>query len=244
MHGAAIKNPNLNNASYFIVDQGASPCCESSSRYIFTDTRGLSKSRNIAINECSADILLISDDDVRHFDEVEAIILSEFARTGADILTFQITTPEGHPFKTYNPSAFTHSARSVMRVNSIEIAVRVKSVKDKGLKFDEEFGLGARYPTGEEIIFLSDALKAGLNVRYVPVPIVVHPVESSGGSLFKNDPLIGAKGAMFCRIFGFGGYFACTAFAVKHHKKSGYGFLGFMSRILKGAYEYRNGCSV
>lgn len=244
MYGAAIKNPNFKKASYFFVDQGTSPCCDSSSRYVFTATRGLSISRNTAISECSSDIILISDDDVRHFDEVEATVLSEFARTGADILTFQIMTPEGHPFKSYSPSAFTHSARSVMRVNSIEIAMRLKSVKDKGLKFDEEFGLGGRYPTGEEIIFLSDALKAGLDVRYVPVPIVVHPAESSGGSLFKNSRLIGAKGAMFCRIMGFGGYFACMAFAVKHHKKSGYGLLGFMSRIWKGAYEYRNGSTV
>jgi hypothetical protein len=107
-----------------------------------------------------------------------------------------------------------------------------------GISFDLTFGLGAKYPTGEEIIFLIDAYRAGLDIRFMPVPIVIHPKESSGSNLYKNDPLIKAKGAMFARIFGHLAAFHCAAFAVKHHKKSGYSLPGVLRRILGGYFEY------
>lgn len=243
MNGKALKTPHFSDARYMIVDQGTTPMGHGDSKYFYMPTRGLSLSRNVALDECRSDVLLVADDDVCHVDGVEEIVINEFLRTGADIITFQIVTPEGVAFKPYAPSRFCHRVRSIMRVNSIEIAMRVESVRNVGVRFDTAFGLGAKYPTGEEIIFLADALKAGLDVRYAPVPIVVHPAESSGSSLLKNDRLIRAKGAMFRRIFGLGGYVAAMAFAVRHHGKSGYGLFGFLVRIFSGVSGFCRGGS-
>jgi hypothetical protein len=70
------------------------------------------------------------------------------------------------------------------------------------LFFDLDFGLGSLYPSGEEYIFLTDALKLGLNVGYFPVVIGIHPDSSSGDDFFSSPIKIQAKRQMFIRIFG------------------------------------------
>ena len=129
--------------------------------------------------------------------------------------------------------------KSIMKVSSIEIAFRINSIKIKNLKFDEKFGLGTNNPTGEEAIFLSDALKQGLKILYIPLPIVFHPKESSGGMFKDNPKLIRAKGAMFYRIFGIWGYLVSFLFALKKYRMSNYKFFKFLTYMLEGINKYK-----
>ncbi|RXJ95887.1 hypothetical protein CRU94_04550 [Arcobacter sp. AHV-9/2010] len=203
--------------------------------------KGLSKSRNRALEHCTSDIALISDDDVEYVDDLEYIILKAFKENpDADIITFQVKTPDGEFFKdNYKDKSFYHNQKTIMRVSSVEIAFRVDKIKKNCIKFDEDFGLGTNYPTGEEAILLSDALKKGLKILYIPLPIVIHPKESSGG-MFKNNPkLLEAKGAMFFRIFGLSGYFISFLFAIKKYKMSNNSLLGFYKLMLQGIKEYK-----
>lgn len=203
--------------------------------------KGLSKSRNRALEHCTSDIALISDDDLEYVDNMEEIILSAFIENpDADIITFQVKTPENHLFKdNYKVKPFYHNQKTIMRVSSVEIAFRIDKIKNNHIKFNEDFGLGANYPTGEEAVFLNDALKKGLRILYIPIPIVIHPKESSGG-MFKNNPqLLKAKGAMIFRIFGFSGYFVSFLFALIKYKMSNYSLLEFYILMLKGIKEYK-----
>lgn len=203
--------------------------------------KGLSKSRNRAIEYCDSDIALISDDDVEYIENFEEIIVKSFEENpDVDIITFQIKTPDGELFKdNYQKFKFMHNMRSIMKVSSIEIAFRINSIKIKKLKFDEKFGLGTNYPTGEEVIFLSDALKQGLKILYIPLPIVFHPKESSGGMFKDNPKLIQAKGAMFYRIFGIWGYLVSFLFAFKKYRMSNYKFFKFLTYMLEGINKYK-----
>lgn len=238
MHGRGVLS-QFAARHYFIIDQGIKPVERvGASDYVFLTSRGLSISRNVAVERCGTEFLLFSDDDVVHLSGVPERIIEEFDKTNADIVTFTAQTPDGEFFKQYAGQGFRHTMRSVFRVSSIEIAVRVSAVRRAGLKFDEEFGLGAKYPTGEEIVFLADALRAGLIVRFCPFPIVVHPKESSGARLYRNDSLIRAKGAMFGRVFPFFGWTLSMAFAVKHYQASGYSFAKFMRLILDGYFQF------
>lgn len=236
VNGKLLRNIIPENS--VIVDQGALPNVFQNCFYIHSTEFGLSKSRNLAINNCSGAYCLISDDDVVFKDNVGHIIQSWFEKTNADILTFQIETPDGGQFKPYPQQAFKHTLRSLFRVSSIEIAFRRQSVQAAGLSFDERFGLGATFPTGEEVIFLTDAYRAGLNIHYVPVPIVIHPVESSGSALFHNDALLMAKGAMFVRALGLKGLLACVMFARAKYKYTGYSFSKVVTRMFKGVWQY------
>lgn len=205
--------------------------------------KGLSKSRNRAIELCDSDIALISDDDVKYIDNIDNIITNAFKENpNADIITFQIKTPENQLFnENYKSSKFTHNIKTIMSVSSVEIAFRTQSIRTKNLLFDEKFGLGTKYPTGEEAIFLNDAIKKGLKVIFLPIPIVLHPKESSGGMFNNNPDLIKAKGAMLYRIFGNISYLVSILFAIKKFKISNYSLIEFISYMYDGIYCYKKG---
>ncbi len=201
--------------------------------------KGLSKSRNHALDHATGEICLLSDDDLYYKEDIEGLVIQAFREhPTADIITFQIETPDGKAFNTYGDKPFWHNKRSIMRVASVEIAFKRNSINKTHLRFDEYFGLGAEFPTGEENIFLADALDKGLKLLYMPIPIVVHPPESSGQN-YDDIKLVQAKGAMFERIFGLKGYAVSFLFAFKKYKPSRHSLLRFYSLMLQGAKKYR-----
>ncbi|MFW9876216.1 MAG: glycosyltransferase, partial [Candidatus Thorarchaeota archaeon] len=165
---------------------------------------GISKNRNITISMASADICLISDDDVNYSEKYLRQILKAFEENPeVDIITFKVKTNPSEPeFREYPHFTFCHNIRTIFKVSSIEIAFRLKNVKQAGIKFDENFGLGAIFNLGEENIFLMDALKKGIKIKYSPYYVVYHPYKRSGIlDKFNNEKLI-SLGALFYRMFG------------------------------------------
>lgn len=137
-------------------------------RYIETKERGLSKSRNMAIRNASADICILCDNDVEYVDGYENIILKAFSeREDADAIVFYIKRPE-KPVPNY-PNERKMDYLSVLKIFSPEIAFRRESIKD--FEFNELFGAGAKYKMGEENIFLYDLLKAKKKIYYLPILI-------------------------------------------------------------------------
>ncbi|MDE5206949.1 hypothetical protein PYX06_20220 [Citrobacter amalonaticus] len=163
--------------------------------------RGSSNSRNMAIEYADGDICVISDDDVSYVDNADDIIEKAFLENpDADIITFQIRTPDGTLFNDgYPEKKQWHNWRSILRCASIEIAFKRESIVRNNLRLDINFGLGSKYRVHDEIIFLKDAMDKGLKILYMPIPIVIHPKESSGSDF--NDSLISSKGAAFVRLF-------------------------------------------
>ena len=203
-----------------------------------TDT-GLSNSRNLAIDHAIGQICLIADNDVQYLPGFEEEILRCFKRLAdADLIVFQIQTPEGEPYKQYPAHEEWLSPSQVGRVSSIEIAFRLESVKRSGIRFDPLFGLGAPFPSGEENIFLQQCRHQGLRILYVPIPIVVHPRQSSGSNL-SDAATVRAKGAVFYRLYGAKWPAAILRFAWRLPNRSEFGFIRFAGLMLRGVYEYR-----
>jgi len=240
MDGNILKDINNIPLSSLIINQYDITPTKSNLKDFFNfKERGLSKSRNHAIDLCESDICLISDDDIKYMSDIEKTIIHAFKEyPSADIITFQIQTPEGNPFKEYSEKSFWHTKRTIMHVASVEIAFRHHPIVDTQLKFDERFGLGSKYPTGEEIIFLADALNRGLKILYLPIAIVIHPKESSGSN-YNNPKLIEAKGAMFHRIFEWKGYFISALYAYKKYQKSPYNLSHFYKLMYLGIQDYK-----
>lgn len=219
---------------------------KSQSDYILNDVysykeKGLSKSRNKALFHADKTIALISDDDVDYLDDIEYIISKVFEdNPSADIITFQFLKDNYTLYKkNYKKEKFWHDIYSLARVSSVEVAFRVDKIKNNNVKFDQNFGLGSLFPTGEEYIFLSDALKKGLKILYVPIPILVHRDISSGGQFIDNTLLLEAKGALFYRIFGTKAYFVSFAFAYRKYKTANIGLIKFYRLMLSGIKKYK-----
>lgn len=209
-------------------------------RVISVKDKGLSKSRNLAIANAIGDIIIPTDDDVIYNKYVVEIVNQTFQNLKIDIATFKISTPEGHPFKKYSIYPFFHTIRTLLKVSSIEIAIRVDSIRNTEIFYDEKFGLGSEYPSGEENIYLTDALKKGLSIQYLPETIAIHPHITSGKLL--DTEMLETKGAVFCRLFGYKALLYFLPFAFKKKviiNKQNISTIKCISLLFKGFYKYR-----
>lgn len=201
--------------------------------------KGLSKNRNQAIEKASCEICLIADDDIELIDGAEKKILDAFHNNpDADIITFQIKSSSQRISKNYSQQPFWYNFKKLAHVSSIEIAFKKSSIKNSGLSFDELFGLGARYPIGEEFIFLADAYRKGLKILYFPEVIVSHPHPSSGERL--DDETIFARGAMFARVFGWKAFAINILFSIKKYTayRKNISFFSYLTLLTKGTMDY------
>lgn len=204
-------------------------------KILFYNEKGLSRSRNRGLEASSGDIVIIADDDIVYKNNYKKIIEKAYKENPeADVITFQVETPEGQKFKNYPPQKYVHNILSILKVCSIEITFKRERILENEIKFDEQFGLGSQFETGEEAIFLSDCVKKGLKILYIPVVLVKHPKETSGDIL--NSKGLTDKGAVFLRIYGIYSIFINMLFILKKIKK-----LESISSILNiylGAYKY------
>lgn len=181
------------------------------------DGYGLAKSRNLAMTLAHGDVCLFTDDDVEFLPDFEKKVCEAFEQhTDADIITFQALDAQLKKYRPYEKYGKWHSVRSVFGVSSIEIAFRKDRIQRKGLKFDENFGLGTEFPSAEENIFLIDALYAGCKIAYWPEPIVIHHGKSYGESLLEEVVMRG-KGALFSRFYGRRAFLPIIAFGFKKY---------------------------
>lgn len=183
-------------------------------KIVNTKSQGLSKSRNIALQQINDGIAIFADDDVFYTENLYDKIISIFKENKEyDLVTFKISSPEGLSYKKYKEENFTHNFTSLLKVSSISIAIDVENIKRTNVCFDERFGLGAKFKTGEENIFLTDLFKKNVKMKFVNEFLVYHPLESSGNILDLNQ--FTHKGALFYRIFGIYGAIAFLFFCVK-----------------------------
>ena len=170
-------------------------------RVINTNEIGLSNSRNLAINNSKGKICLLSDDDVIYSsDFIESIKNSFEKNKNAEIITYQATNELGKLFKDY-PKIKTHNKRSISTINSFLIAFRRDSIIKNKIQFDSKFGLGSTFETGDEYIFLRNALEKKLNIIHCPKVILSHKSISSGQVVGK-DKIIFARAAIFYKYYG------------------------------------------
>lgn len=130
--------------------------------------RGLSRSRNFAMEHSQGEFCLIADDDEWFEEDCREKIVQAFDELPqADIIIFHISNEEKRMKETVHRVRFPE----VLHVISYQIAFRRKSVADAGVKFDVHMGAGTPNGAEEEVKFLMDCMKAGLRIWNVPVVI-------------------------------------------------------------------------
>jgi glycosyltransferase involved in cell wall biosynthesis len=143
---------------------------------INTAERGLSRSRNMAIENAKDDICLLCDDDEMFVETYSEIIREAFSQIPeADIIVFCISN---QPCK-LKKEAHRLSKMQCLHVSSWQIAFRRKSVVECGVRFDVYMGAGSGNGGGEEIKFLLDCYDKGLRIYHVPEVIASVSQEKS-----------------------------------------------------------------
>lgn len=192
--------------------------CGKRIRYFSSDETGLSKSRNKAVEKSVADVCVITDKGFVFADGAGVAVYEAYQRFSDDVLVFKMIR-EGRHKKRYPSQSKKIGRLSLMKVSSCEISFRRESIVNAGIKFNESFGSGARYPGGEEAIFLKECLDKGLSIRFVPILLGEKP-DTGESTWFKgyNADFFKAKGAMFRALYGRFAPLMMLQFAVRKYK--------------------------
>lgn len=188
-------------------------------RMITSTTRGLSFNRNITLENASADICLIADDDLVYKKGYVDIVMKSFEdNPKADVLIFNV---EEDPIVRYVIKEKQKVGRlNYMRFGSVRIAFKLNSIKSKKIVFDTSFGSGAPVNFGEDTIFLHDCLKKGLRVIAIPETIL-KLTNTRDSTWFKgyDDQYFINKGKLFKRINKAFKWFLCFQDSFRHRKE-------------------------
>lgn len=158
---------------------------------------GLSKSRNLALKKCITTIAVIADDDVVYKNNFLQKIVNAYNQLpDAGLILFQIETFSGKPYKNNYPrDVLKVSKRNRPAVSSIEMTVKKDVLLQSKICFNEYFGLGSYFQSGEEKLLLEELLSKKKSVYHIPEFIVEHD-EISSATNQGADRFIYAQGAL------------------------------------------------
>ncbi len=187
--------------------------------WINTKERGLSKSRNRALKAATAEICIITDDDMVYRDGYAEMVAKAFdEHTKAELLRFEVEGIEG-VFKNYSHQPGKLNLLGSMKVSSVEIAFRREAILQKGIWFDELVGAGTQFPMGEENAFLFNCLRNKLKLYYIPQVVAdLHIGQSTWFEGFTEKQFLGRGAAFTAMDRRLSGVLICQ-FALRKYKK-------------------------
>lgn len=198
--------------------------------------QGLSANRNLALDKATADLVMYADDDIRFTPECFDTIFDTFAaHPGLDVAFFCASTYRGKPLKNY-PAAETDitALPDTYSISTIEMVCRRASIKGR-VRFDERFGLGTKFLTcGEEDVWLADALRAGLRMRYFPRKTVETSTMLKRSMVYIDAGVQRSQGAFAYYLHGNRAWWLCFRFAVKATREGMCHFWPMMRHLGEG----------
>ncbi|HEL2575392.1 TPA: hypothetical protein TZ704_000484 [Streptococcus suis] len=173
-----IETMNLETVDTIVVNQYLSGREQSElltnerSTILHSNRLGLSASRNDALALAPEHaICQIADDDMVFVDNYEEIVASAYQEfPDADMIVFYVDNEVASLAKKPLKKGRIHHL-GAMKTSSWQISFKKSSLSQKGIVFDERFGIGAKYGSGEENILLFDALRKGMKIYSYPVKI-------------------------------------------------------------------------
>jgi len=159
-------------------EQGRRLCERYGARWLHLDRRGISYARNAALPHVTADWVAFPDDDAEVAPDVIAQLRGTLERhPDVAFVGAHVTYPDGRPMQPGmdRRARALESPPDVLRTTvSPGLFVRRDWITRAG-GFDERFGVGAPFPSGEESDLLFAILRAGGAGRYEPSIHVRHP---------------------------------------------------------------------
>lgn len=211
-------------------------------KFINTTERGLSKSRNMAIDNAWGDICQICDDDETLPDNSEDFIVESYNQNkGVGVITFALSRLDTK--KSYPVARMSLGLKEILRTSSLQVTFSRNLLREAGIRFDEKMGSGTGNGGGEENRFLLDCRKAGLKMLYIPK--VIATVNAGESKWFKGytEKYFRDRGWTSRRnLGGLIGFAFIIYNAINHRKefiKDGLSFGKVLLNMNKGFWENR-----
>lgn len=185
-------------------------------RYLSFNERGVGLNRNNTLMRSNGDILLFADDDMVYEENYEQVVLEAFQQNpDADVLIFNIK--EAVQTRYIIKKKLRVKWHNFMRFGAVRIAVKRKSIQEKGIFFNLCFGGGAKYAHGEDTLFLSDCLKKRLKIYAIPKTIA-ELVDNRESTWFEgyDDKYFRDTGVLYRAMSNYFGNLLCLQDAIRH----------------------------
>jgi len=141
-------------------------------KHIKSSFKGLSFNRNVGLKVACGEIVCFPDDDCEYSSNLLTTVDKIFLDFGAGFVSGRIWD------KAKNASAIRNwpeKARVYNRLNFYRMASSITLfAKSNTMRFDERFGLGAKYGSNEDAIYICQMLKNGMHGVYSPNIVVYH----------------------------------------------------------------------
>ena len=203
--------------------------------YLSFAERGVGLNRNNALMRAEADVCLFADDDMVYVDDYVEKVQKAFQQfPDADVIAFNLIEPKVIRYvikKVYKVGFLNY-----LRFGTARVAIRLKSVREKGIYFNQCFGGGTEHSHGEDNIFLTDCLRKGLKMYAVPEYIAELTEERpSTWKIGYDEKYFRDQGALYRMISPRWWKLLCIQDAVRHrtmYKKSVWKILKMMMNTL------------
>ena len=216
-------------------------CKRSDVKFFAYKGEGLSANRNFAMDKATADVIVFADDDARFTPKSFDLALQTFENNpNLDVAFFKACTYTGRPLKDYpEEERIVKEIPSDYTISTLEMAVRRSRVQSV-IRFDERFGLGTKFLTcGEEDIWLTDALRLNLNMRYYPKNLVQTSTLLKKSLVYVDAGVQRSKGAFLYYLHGMSAWWHCMKFAITSASKGYCHFWPIMKHLSEGIIYMR-----
>ena len=212
-------------------------------KLISTADRGVGKNRNKALTFASGEYILCADQDMIYADNYAEIVESAYKKCpDADIIVFNLEylnrfTPGRNPGRKFKRIHFWNS----MRYGTARVSMRRAAVEKACLSFSVLYGGGAKYSSGEDSLFIRDALRKGLKMFYCPVVIAKVKQEESSWFRGYSEKFFIDKGVLIANAFPILKHALVYYFAYRMKNLSkDYNFFKICKLMKKGFKEFKN----
>ena len=213
-------------------------------KFISVNEKGLSKSRNMAIENSRADICVLADDDFKYYDNASNNILKAYEKhPDADIIAFYYNA-KGRQKKDFDGRCKRINYITSLKLCSAQITFKRESIIKNYIRFNEDFGAGAeKYKAGEESIFLYECLKKRLKIYIEPIYILEIDERADGSAWFEgyNKNFFETKGAAYFEMTHWFWLGLILQFAIRKqnlYKDAGISIRKAILYMLKAGIEY------
>jgi len=163
--------------------------------------RGSPTSRNLAIQNASKDICLMSDDDIVYKPNLKNNITEAYKNNpNAAMISFEAVDEFEKLYTNYYPEGI-HNKKSLKKIYTWVITFKREVFKKNSIYFNYYFGVGSVFKGETEYVFLRNAYDKNLPMIHISQTIVMHPDESSGRQM-GSDNAIFARSALRYRFHG------------------------------------------
>lgn len=205
---------------------------------ICSDDIGVGKNRNKALYFSSKDILLFGDEDLVYIDDLENKVLEAYkALPNADAIIFQIESPG---------KDITAKIKEIRRVRwfnyakygAARLSIKKSSIQKYNIKFNELFGGGCKYGSGEDNIFIHDLLKKGAKIYTYPLLIAYEKENKSSWFKGYDEKYFYDNGALMASLYNKRKYIMSIIFLIKRNHSKNLSFFRKLFLYFNGAKNY------